>query len=144
VSQTADNYSAGLTLSIPLFAGFGDQAASRQARAAVDISRQTTAELVQSVELEVWQAYQNLYTAKVSLATTNAQLKSAQQALDVAMARYHIGLDPILTLLSAQSTLAGARAQQVQARLNWFTALAALGHAVGGLNAPTDDTLETP
>ncbi len=143
VSQMADNYSAGLNLSIPLFAGFGDQAASRQARAAVDISQQTTAELVQSVELEVWQAYQNLYTAKVSLATTDAQLKSAQQAQDVAMARYHIGLDPILTLLAAQSTLAGARAQQVQARLNWFTGQAALGHAVGGLNAPTDIT-ESP
>ncbi len=140
VSQTADNYSAGLTLSIPLFAGFGDQAASRQAQAAVDISQETTAALVQQVELEVWQAYQNLHTAKVSLATTDTQLKSAQQALDVAMARYHIGLDPILTLLAAQSTLANSRAQQVQARLNWFTALAALGHAVGGLNAPTNTT----
>jgi outer membrane protein len=140
VSQTADNYSAGLTLSIPLFAGFGDEAANRQAQAAIDISQATTAQLQQQVELEVWQAYQNLHTALVSLSTTDTQLKSAQQAEDVEIARYHIGLDPILNLLTAQSTLASARAQQVQARLNWFTALAALGHAVGGLNAPNDAT----
>lgn len=145
LSQTANNYSAGLTLSIPLFTGFGDEAANKQAQAAVDVSQATTAQLEQQVELEVWQAYQNLHTAAVTLATTEVQLKSAQQAEDVETARYHIGLDPILNLLTAQTTLASARVQQVQARLNWFTALAALGHAVGGLNAPSEtDTTESP
>ncbi|MGH8402627.1 MAG: TolC family protein, partial [Gammaproteobacteria bacterium] len=136
VSTTANNYSAGLTLNIPLFAGFGDEAANNQAQAAVDVSQATTAQLQQSVELEVWQAYQNLHTAAVTLSTSDVQLKSAQQAETVETARYHIGLDPLLNLLTAQQTLASARVQQVQARLNWFTALAALGHAVGGLNAP--------
>ena len=144
-SQTANNYSTGLTLSVPLFTGFGDQAATRQAQAAVDISEATTAQLQQAVELEVWQAYQNLHTAAVTLKTSEVQLKSAEQAEEVETARYHIGLDPILNLLTAQTTLANARVQQVQARLNWFTALAALGHAVGGLNAPNaGDTSETP
>lgn len=142
-SQNADNYSAGLNLSIPLFAGFGDRAAIRQARAAIDLSQATTAQLVKEVELEVWQAYQNLHTAHISLSTADAQLKSASQAQDAEQARYHIGLDAILNLLTTQTTLANARAQQVQARLNWFTALAALGHAVGGLDAP-GDTQESP
>ncbi|MGH8413263.1 MAG: TolC family protein [Gammaproteobacteria bacterium] len=136
VSQTANNYNAGLTLSIPLFAGFGDEAANEQAQAAIDISQASNAQLQQQVELEVWQAYQNLHTAAVTLNTSDVQLKSAQQAENVETARYHIGLDPLLNLLTAQQTLASARVQQVQARLNWFTALAALGHAVGGLNAP--------
>jgi TolC family type I secretion outer membrane protein len=145
ISQTANSYSAGLTLSIPLFAGFGDQAANQQAQAAVDVSQATTAQLQQQVELEVWQAYQNLHTAAVTLVTAEVQVKSAQQAEDVETARYHIGLDPILNLLTAQTTLANARVQQVQARLNWFTALAALGHAVGGLNAPSETaTTELP
>lgn len=138
-SETANSYDAGLTLSIPLFAGFGNEAANKQAQAAVDVSQNTTVQLQQTVELEVWQAYQNLHTAVVTLTTTAVQLKSAQQALDVEIARYHIGLDPILNLLTAQQTLASARVQQVQARLNWFTALAALGEAVGGLNAPTEE-----
>ena len=106
----------------------------------MDVSQATTTELEQQVELEVWQAYQNLHTAAVTLDTTDVQLKSAQQAQDVETARYHIGLDPILNLLTAQQTLASARVQQVQARLNWFTALAAIGHAVGGLDAPNQAT----
>lgn len=145
VSQTANSYSAGLTLSIPLFAGFGDEAANQQAQAALDVSQASNAQLQQTVELEVWQAYQNLHTAAVTLATTEIQVKSAQQAETVETARYHIGLDPILNLLTAQTTLASARVQQVQARLNWFTALAALGHAIGGLNASSaTDTTESP
>ncbi len=133
----SSNYSAGITVSIPIFAGFGDRAANRQAQARVDVEQATVDQLRQQVELEVWQAYQNLKTTAATLDTSAAQLKSARQADEVASARYKAGLASILDVLSAQSTLATARAQQVQAQLNWFAGLAALGHAVGGL-AMTD------
>lgn len=136
---SANNYSAGLTLSFPLFAGFSYQAANRQAQAAVDTAEATTQQLMQQVELEVWQAYQNLRTAAAGLDTSDAQLKSAQQAADVTQARYKNGLGSILDVLSAQATLANARVQEVQARLNWFAAQAAMGHAMGGLDAPKTD-----
>ena len=131
-------YSAGLTLSFPLFTGFANQAQSRQAQAALDVAQASDEQLVQTVQLEVWQAYQNMRTAAANLDTTDVQLKSAQQAADVVQARYKNGLDSILDVLSAQATLANARVQQVQARLNWFAALAAMGHAMGGLDAPKD------
>ena len=140
---TANNYGAGLTLSFPLFTGFANQADSRRAQAAVDVAQATTEQLVQQVELEVWQAYQNMHTAVSTLDTAGAQLKNAQQAADVTNARYKTGLDSILDVLSAQAILANARVQEVQARLNWFGALAAMAHAVGGLDAP-QDTLELP
>lgn len=139
-SITTDSYSAGINLTVPLFDGFGDQAAMHQAQAAVDIADATTQQLQQQVELEVWQAYQNLHTAAATLTTTSVQLKSAQQAADVAGARYKTGLDNILDVLSSQATLANARVQHVQAQLNWFAALAALGHAVGGLSAPANSS----
>lgn len=134
----SSSYSAAVTVSIPIFAGFGDQAANRQAQAQVDVEKASVDQLRQQVELEVWQAYQNLKTTATTLDTSAAQLKSARQADEVASARYKAGLASILDVLSAQSTLATARAQHVQAQLNWFAALAALGHAVGGLNATTD------
>ena len=140
---TASGYNAQLSLSFPLFSGFADQAANRKAQAALDVATATTEQLQQQVELEVWQAYQNMYTAVTTLDTTEVQLKSAQQAEDVANARYKNGLDSILDVLSAQATLANARVQEVQARLNWFAAQAAMGHAVGGLEAPKD-TMELP
>lgn len=140
---TADSYSAGLTLSFPLFSGFANQASNRRAQAEVDVATATTQQLLQQVQLEVWQAYQNMNTAVSSLDTAEVQLKNAQQADEVAKARYKNGLASILDVLSAQATLANARVQEVQARLNWFAAQAAMGHAVGGLDAPKD-TPEMP
>jgi outer membrane protein TolC len=135
---TTSAYSAGLTLSFPLFTGFANQAQSRQAQAALDVAQASDEQLIQAVQLEVWQAYQNMRTAAANLDTTDVQLKSAQQAADVVQARYKNGLDSILDVLSAQATLANARVEQVQGRLNWFAALAAMGHAMGGLDAPND------
>jgi len=139
----SSQFSALLSLKIPLFAGFGDRAAIHQAEAALDSARANSDDLRSQVELQVWQAYQNLRTAAVTLDTSAAQLKSAQQAADVSNARYKNGLDTILDVLSAQTTLANARVQQVQARLDWAAARTALGHAVGGLKAPATTT-ESP
>lgn len=136
-------FSALVSLNVPLFSGFADRAAVHQAQAQLDTARASTDDLRSQVELEVWQAYQNLRTSIVTLDTSAAQLKSAQLAAEVSSARYKNGLDTILDVLSAQTTLANARVQQVQARLDWAAARAALGHAVGGLNASTA-TEETP
>jgi len=139
----SSQFSALVSLDVPLFAGFGDRAAVHQAQAQLDTARASTDDLRSQVELQVWQAYQNLRTSIVTLDTSASQLKSAQLAAEVSNARYKNGLDTILDVLNAQTTLANARVQQVQARLDWAAARAALGHAVGGLNAPTA-TMETP
>lgn len=131
-------YRAQLNLEIPLFAGFANTAAKRQARAELAVSQASTIELLRQVELEVWQAYQGVQTAAATLKSSSAQLRSATQAARVTQARYRNGLDSILNVLSAQSTLAAARVQQVQSQLDWFAALAALGHAVGGLSPGLD------
>ena len=132
----SSQFSALLTLKIPLFAGFGDRAAIRQAEAGLDSARANSDDLRSQVELQVWQSYQNLLTATATLESSAAQLKSATLAADVSNARYKSGLETILDLLVAQNTLANARVQQVQARLDWAAARTALGHAVGGLKMP--------
>jgi len=136
----SSQFSALLSLDLPLFAGFGDRAAVAQAEADLDTARATTDDLRAQVELEVWQAYQDLRTAAATLESSAAQLKSASQAADVSEARYKNGLDSILDLLFAQGALADARVQEVQARLDWAAARTALGHAVGGLKAPGPET----
>ncbi|MCG6933430.1 MAG: TolC family protein, partial [Gallionella sp.] len=132
----SSQFSSLVTLKIPLFAGFGDRAAIHQAEAQLDSVRASNDDLRSQVELQVWQAYQNLRTAAATLDSSAAQLKSAALAADVSNARYKNGLDTILDLLNAQTTLANARVQQVQARLDWAAARTALGHAVGGLKLP--------
>lgn len=136
----SSQYSLLLNLNVPLFAGFGDRAAVRQAEARLETARATSDDLRSQVELQVWQAYQNLSSARATLVSSAAQLKSAQLASDVSTARYRSGLDTLLDVLSAQTTLANARVQEVQARLNWAAAGAALGHAVGGLRSTAETT----
>lgn len=126
-----------LSLKIPLFAGFGDRAAIHQAEAQVDSARANNDDLQSQVELQVWQSYQNLRTAAATLDSSAAQLKSATLAAEVSNARYKSGLETILEVLIAQNTLANARVQQVQARLDWLAARTLLGHAVGGLQMNT-------
>lgn len=130
----SSQFSALLSLKIPLFAGFADRAAVRQAEARVESAQVSVDELRAQVELQVWQSYQSLLTAVATLDSSAAQLKSAALAADVSNARYKSGLETILEVLIAQNTLANARVQQVQARLDLATARTALGHAAGGLN----------
>jgi outer membrane protein len=134
---TSSQFNTLVSLNIPIFSGFGDEAATQQAEIQRDSAMANIDTLRSQVELEVWQAYQNLRAAAVSIDSSKAQLKSAQQAADVSTARYSHGLDTILDLLSAQTVLANARVQEVQSRLDWAVARAALGHAVGGLHVST-------
>ena len=140
----SSQFSTQLTLNIPLFAGFGDRAAIHQAEAQLDSARANNDDLRSQVELQVWQAYQNLRTAAATLDSSAAQLKSAALAADVSNARYKSGLETILDVLSTQTTLANARVQQVQARLDWAAARTALGHAVGGLQMNATAPATTP
>lgn len=138
--SASSQFNTLISLNIPIFTGFGDQAATEQARIQLDSANANIEQLRIQVELQVWQAYQNLRAAKASLASSSAQLKSAKQAADVSTARYRNGLDTILDLLSAQTALANARVQYVQSRLDWAVSRAALGHAIGGLHMPASST----
>jgi len=58
----------------------------------------------------------------------------------VALGRYKEGVGTIIDLLTAQSALAGARSQDIQARSAWFVALAQLAHDTGTA-APLDQPI---
>lgn len=130
---TANSYSIGLSVQIPLFAGYRDQYALAQARAQAQRADATRDQLYRRVELDVWNSYYDLETAQQAIAASKALEKSAAQALDVAQARYRAGVGDLLSLLSAQAARASADAQAVQAQLNWYLAFAALSYAAGGL-----------
>ena len=103
-----------------------------QARAdVVDAQRET---LRQQVALDVWTTYQSLLTATQSIRTAGDLLTSALQSERVALGRYKAGVGTILDVLNAQSALAAARVQRIQAALDWAVSRAALARAVGTLD----------
>jgi outer membrane protein len=145
------SYGITLGLSIPIFNGFSHQydvaAARAQAEAISALADQTR----QQVVTQVFVSYYALQTAERRVATADDLLASAQQSVQVAAGRYREGVGSIIDLLTAQTALANARAQQVQSRWQWYSSLAQLARDAGvlGLRGDTPfsftpDTLVSP
>ena len=133
--------SVGINLSVPLFSGFSTTYQVRSAEAQVDAKSAQLEQVHLQVALDVWTAYQNLTTATQSLRTSAVLLDSAQQSAQVALGRYKAGVGSILDVLNAQSALASARQQRIQAMFNWNIDRAALAQAMGNLDAGLLQTL---
>ncbi len=133
--------SVGVNLSVPLFSGFATTYQVRSAEAQVDAKNAQLEQVHLQVALDVWTAYQNLTTATQSLRTSAVLLDSAQQSAQVALGRYKAGVGSILDLLNAQSALASARQQRIQAMFSWNIDRATLAQAMGSLDAGLLQTL---
>jgi outer membrane protein TolC len=83
---------------------------------------------------QVFSSYYALQTASRRVRTAEDLVASAEQSNDVALGRYKGGVGSVLDLLQAQTALASARAQRVDARLAWSVALAQLAHDSGVLD----------
>ena len=132
------SYSLQLGLSIPIFNGFSHQYDVSAARAQADAVAAVADQTRQQVVTEVFTSYYALQTAQARVATADDLLASAQQSLQVAQGRYREGVGSIIDVLTAQSALANARAQQVQARWQWYTSLAQLARDAGVLGVRGD------
>ena len=73
--------------------------------------------------------------------TADDLLASATQSDEVALGRYKAGVGSVLDLLTAQSALAHARAQAIEARWTWRTALSQLAHDIGELDVRGESPL---
>jgi outer membrane protein len=131
---SSNGSSIGLTLSVPLFSGFDTTYRVRAAQAQADVRAAQRDRLSSQVALDVWRAYQNLNTATQSLTTTADLVASAEQSERVARGRYQAGVGTVLELLTAQSALASARLQRIQATLDWQVFRATLAQTVGALD----------
>jgi outer membrane protein TolC len=126
-------YALTLGLSVPLFSGLSrqyDVVAARENAAAVAARAEQTR--LQAVA-QVFASYYTLRTATQRVATSGELLASAQRSEEVARGRYAEGVGSILDVLTAQSALADARAQSVQARWAWYSSLAQLARDAGVL-----------
>ncbi|WP_020168331.1 MULTISPECIES: TolC family protein [Methylotenera] len=145
----SNNSTLGLTVSIPLFAGYAPTYRIRAAEATADLRAAQRDRLRLQISLDVWTAYQSLRTALESVTATEILVNSAEQSYRVALGRYKAGVGNIIDTLTAQSALASARQQKIQAALNSNIARATLAQAMGALDnamiqsLPNSSTLST-
>jgi outer membrane protein len=132
------SYTVALGLAIPVFNGFSHQYDVAAARAQADAATAFAEQTRQQVITQVFVSYYVLQTAEQRVATADDLLVSAQQSVQVAAGRYREGVGSIIDLLTAQTALANARAQQVQSRWQWYTSLAQLARDAGVLGVRGD------
>lgn len=132
--STSNNTAVGITLSIPLFAGYAPTYRIRSAEANAELRSAQRDQLRLQISLDVWRAYQNLVTANESIRAVAVLVSSAQESSQVAFGRYKAGVGNILDTLNAQSALASALQQQIQANLNWNIARTTLAQSIGSLD----------
>lgn len=132
--SSSDNSALGVTVSIPIFSGYAPTYRIRAAEANLDVRSAQRDKLRLQISLDVWRAYQGLRTANESINAAVILVSSAEESSRVAMGRYKAGVGNILDSINAQSALASARQQQIQATLNWNIARASLAQSIGGLD----------
>jgi len=123
----------GFQITIPIFEGFTRTYQIRQAEAQTELQRDTLNEVQQQVGLDVWNSYQALQTATHNLGNSAMLLDVAQRSYTAAQRRYQVGVGNILELLNAQSSLAGAKRQRIQALTDWRSARLQLASKLGRL-----------
>ncbi len=124
----------GVSVSIPLFSGFDTTYRVRAAEAQLEARAAQRDQLSKQVSLDVWRAYYALLTGTESVRASADLLAAAEQNEKVASGRYKAGAGGILDLLNAQSALASARQQNIQALYAWHIAKTALAQAIGRLD----------
>ena len=130
----ADSYTLTLGIQIPLFNGFTWEYNQRQAEAEADAARARAESLGQQVVFQVFRSYYALRTATTRVGSADDLLASARESAESGRARYQAGVGSLLELLTAESALASARAQRIQARLGWQAALVQLARDAGVLD----------
>jgi len=128
-------YGATLTLNLPI----KNRAAEAELGSAL-VSRHrdmySAQQLKEQVTLDVTNSIHQLEEAKLTLAAGRTALDLAQKVLAAEHRKYELGVQPIFFILDAQTKLAQAQSDLLQAEINYRIAVAAVDHATGGLLQP--------
>jgi outer membrane protein len=128
---TKQPFSASLTISLPIFTGFGRSLRLQQAREqARDADESVRAQALQ-VESDVHARYLGLNTAYQAIAVQAQSRDAARDQLRLAQDRYRLGSGTALEVSDAQNSVQRAEGDYVNAIYDYHKTLAALEAAVG-------------
>lgn len=121
-SSTETSKEVGLTLTVPLFDGFSRHYKILEARAQAEQSEAQLEDTTNQILTDVVKAYADAKTALVVLTVSQQLLDAAQAGVDSSRRRYEKDVADILEVLNAQSALADAQQQRIQAIAEWQSA----------------------
>ena len=122
---------AGANISIPLFNGFLYNADEKEARYRAEAAQEDVRNMRDVIARDVRTAVLNSQTAYQRIGVTQQLLDQANLALDLATARYKIGLSGIVDMTQAQLNQTEAEIANTNARYSYQTALAEVRYEIG-------------
>ncbi len=122
---------AGVNISIPVFNGFLFNAEEKEAKLRAQAAQENVRNLRDVIARDVRTAVLNAQTAYQRITVTQQLLDQANFALDLATARYKIGLSGIVEISQAQLNETQAEIDNTNARYSYQTALAQVRYEVG-------------
>jgi len=128
----SDRYAAvGINVNVPVFNGNLFSARGAEALARANAQEQRVRDLENQIRRDVQTAWLNARTAFQRLDLTTQLLNQATQALDLAQARYNLGLGSIVELNQAQLNQTQAELDAASARYEFQVQTAAMAFAAG-------------
>jgi outer membrane protein len=130
-SFTSQPFSAGITISLPIFTQFSRPARVAQASQAADDAREAVQARRLQVRTDVSQAYYGLQAAYQTIGIQATNRVAAQEQLRLATERYRVGSGTFFELLDAQLAEQRAEADYINAIYGYHRTIATLEAAVG-------------
>ncbi len=131
VPPTGNVWSVGLNLSMPLFSGFSSVEQVREATANINALEARNSNLRLQITKEVESAWLGGNEAAARMVSTEKEVAAAKENQALAEGRYHEGIGSIIEVTDAQSQALDAQTAHIQARYDYYTALARLDRAIG-------------
>ena len=125
------NWSVGATLSWNLWDGGQSKANVSAAKANLEKAKESYAQTIDTVELQVQEAYLNLKAAEQKIQSTHAAVEAGQEDFRIKTLRYRSGVGTNVDVLDAETALATARNNYVDALYNYNLSMATLEKAMG-------------
>lgn len=134
-SQWAGNdnksWSVGAALSWNLWDGGQSKANVSAAKASLEKAKEGYAQVIETVELQVQEAYLNLKAAEQKIQSTHAAVEAGQEDFRIKTLRYRSGVGTNVDVLDAETALATARNNYVDALYTYNLNMATLEKAMG-------------
>jgi outer membrane protein len=122
---------AGANVNIPIFNGFLYSAQGKEAKLRAQAAQEDVRKLRDTIARDVRTAVLNAQTAFQRIGVTQDMLNQANFALDLAQARYKIGLSSIVELTQAQLQQTQADIENTSSKYAYQTALAEVRFQTG-------------
>ncbi len=126
-------WTAAGMVSMPLFTGFLIENQVREAAAQQDAAQAASTGIEQALTQQVTNAYLDTMTQAQQIKLSEEQVKTAQEALNLAKQRYKLGLGSVVEVTQSEVALTSAQTRLAEAQYDYKTAEVMLAYATGAL-----------